>query len=324
MIGKLKRIFRFFYNYLKSGNIKVSVILSKYPLIRYQNQYYQMRFVRNGIQLIKNNLFVPISAIDKFQADFELIERSLKFTSISFDDDEMIVSIFFNNHDIKIIIRNYDSLSTIEDIFSYKVYSFNSESVDDYVIIDIGMNIGIASLYFASFPSVKKVYAYEPFKVNYSLALQNFELNPKISGKINPINAGIDSVSRTIFLPCINEGDVGFGTIEVKNSTNIKTKDSVKIDLIGINEVMKLILKKKSISEKIYLKLDCEGAEYEIMEALSESGEVNKISAIELEWHYKGVDIFENIFRDNNFQINFSNENKNGYTGIIQAINKEY
>lgn len=319
MIGRLKRILRFFYNYFRSGNFKIAIVLSKYSIERYKKVYPKMIFINNGVQLVDYDLFIPVSSINILQSDFELIIRVLQFAKISFDNDEMIVSVSFNNHEIRIIVKNYDTLSTVEDIFSLKIYSFNEDTVDDFIVIDIGMNIGIASLYFASFTKVNFVYGYEPFQVNYTLAGRNFDLNPKLSKKIKPFNSGVDSVSKTIFLPNINEGDLGFSTSDfVNNSIKINQKNKVEITITGINEIVNSILINNN-KKKIYVKLDCEGAEYEILQALSDSSKINNISIIELEWHYKGPSILIEILKKNNFQVIYTDENINGYTGIIKA-----
>jgi FkbM family methyltransferase len=278
---------------------------------------------RNGIYLKNINLLVPIQSIDKFHGDFELISRMAKYTSFSFEDEEMIASVSLNNHVTNIIIRNYDSLSTVEDVFISKTYSFDHDITDNFIVIDIGLNIGIAALYFATFPSVKKVYGYEPFQLNYLIAKKNLELNPGLSKKIIVQNTGVGSKNKLLRVPFMNEGDVGFSTTDfaissVQNNSN-KTAKYVDVNLIGINEVLKEVFENDFANEKIYLKLDCEGAEYEILQALSDNNELKYISVIELEWHYQGAKELMDILEKNNFQITFSDENINGYTGIIRA-----
>ncbi|MDB5118121.1 MAG: FkbM family methyltransferase [Mucilaginibacter sp.] len=282
-----------------------------------------MRCERNGIYLKNINLLVPIQSIDKFHGDFELISRMAQYTSFSFEDEEMIASVSLNNHVTNIIIRNYDSLSTVEDVFISKTYSFDHDITDNFIVIDIGLNIGIAALYFATFPSVKKVYGYEPFQLNYLIAKKNLELNPGLSKKIIVQNTGVGSKNKLLRVPFMNEGDVGFSTTDfaissVQNNSN-KTAKYVDVNLIGINEVLKEVFENDFANEKIYLKLDCEGAEYEILQALSDNNELKCISVIELEWHYQGAKELMDILEKNNFQITFSDENINGYTGIIRA-----
>ena len=68
-----------------------------------------------------------------------------------------------------------------------------SYSAKNSIVIDIGMNVGIASLFFATLPHVEKVYAFEPFKAPYLRAMDNFKLNPALSAKIQAYNFGLSN-----------------------------------------------------------------------------------------------------------------------------------
>jgi hypothetical protein len=71
---------------------------------------------------------------------------------------------------------------------------------NDYVLVDIGMNVGVASLYYASFPNVKAVYSYEPLESAYQKAIENFMLNPEISQKIIAHPFGLEKENMLLSL----------------------------------------------------------------------------------------------------------------------------
>jgi hypothetical protein len=78
-------------------------------------------------------------------------------------------------------VSSEDQLVMLHEIFCCGVYDLRYPG--PVVVWDIGMNVGLASLYFAS-RGARHVVAYEPFEVTYRQALRNFRLNPFLSSVI--------------------------------------------------------------------------------------------------------------------------------------------
>lgn len=139
------------------------------------------------------------------------------------------------------------------DSDEYKIINMNFN--DDDVVIDIGANVGVVSIYLAKkFPNIK-IYSYEAHPHTYSNFLKNIEANNVTN--IIPHNLAVyskDDDNLTITLDIINTGssscfkDGGF------LSENIKT---ISLDTI---------IKSYNIKKLKYLKIDCEGAEFDILE----------------------------------------------------------
>lgn len=77
----------------------------------------------------------------------------------------------------------------------------------------------------------------------------------------------------------------------------------------------------KHQEEKFVLKLDIEGAEYDVLEDLHQSGLLSKVSVIMLEWHYKGYKEITSILEQNGFV--WFHEMLGKDFGFLRAYNRE-
>lgn len=167
------------------------------------------------------------------------------------------------------------------EIFGEEEYGFHTN--ENYFCIDIGMNIGSATLYFASQENVTAVYGFEPCKGVYEKAVSNISINSKeIQEKIHTYNVGLsarDGIENYIAHDGIGESagikKVQDGTEYSENNIEIKTRQASHM-LANIFE---------NHSESCLLKMDCEGAEYEILDDLINSGVIKRVDVIIMEWH---------------------------------------
>src|SRR5204863_9779982 len=74
-------------------------------------------------------------------------------------------------------------------------------------------------------------------------------------------------------------------------------------------------------SEKIVVKIDCEGAEYEILEKLYLNGLLSRVDVLMIEWHLKGPQSICDLLIKSNFGI-VSLLPYNKVAGMIYAFNK--
>ena len=75
---------------------------------------------------------------------------------------------------------------------------------------------------------------------------------------------------------------------------NNENAEKRKVQILEAStEINNIILENKQ--KKIILKIDCEGAEYEILENLFASKIINKIDVILLEWHDNGAEPIEKL-----------------------------
>jgi FkbM family methyltransferase len=231
-----------------------------------------------------------------------LLERLVKAGfQLSLEKDK----VFLQSDYVKINVETREDIFIFNEIFNTWDYNFLLPTQQSVVVIDIGMNVGMASLYFASQPTVTKVYSFEPFERTFHQAKYNFSINPVFTEKIAPHNFGLSSEDSTqeVYYNYENKGRVGiWGTELIKNS--FTTKEVVKLFFKDVSVVLNEIFLAHQNCVFV-LKIDCEGSEYDIFENFESSGLLNdsRVKALMMEWHIKGNKPLETILIKTGFNV---------------------
>jgi FkbM family methyltransferase len=151
----------------------------------------------------------------------------------------------------------------IEDEYGLK----NIEFFDNDIVLDIGANIGCISIYLAKkFPNIR-ILSYEAHPVNFQNLLENMEANGVTN--VTPFNLAVlneTGKQMNIYFDSQNSGASSSYTIK-------KSHHIAKVETISLDD----ILIQNNISRLKLLKMDCEGAEFDILQGSQ------KINTIEIE-----------------------------------------
>lgn len=157
---------------------------------------------------------------------------------------------------------------------------------ENSVVIDIGAHVGMYSLY-ASRSKNTKVYAFEPSPENFSLLQENIQEN-SLTNQVfaRPFAVGPMSGRMRLYLRHKASGlhsflPVSKATFQItyrKASTN-----EISLDVPCIS--LKDIFDQHNIFHCNVLKIDCEGAEYDILYALPKTY-FSRIQTILVEYHH--------------------------------------
>ena len=210
-------------------------------------------------------------------------------------------------------INSTEELLILEEVFINGIY--NVEVKHPYTFIDIGMNVGITSLFFASKPLCKRIVAFEPFQPTLYFARKNLEKN-KLAEKIQVNEVGLGYPPRTLN---INYSEASKGSVGINGVAPYIEKADTRVELLPIIDVFETL--KDITDKKIILKIDCEGSEYEILERLNETGLLPRFDVIMIEWHIKGPAPLQKILSDNDFEI-LSMGKHNLNIGMLYAFKK--
>lgn len=164
----------------------------------------------------------------------------------------------------------------LNEILNLNVYNNDFVSVSEGdIVIDIGVNFGLFSL---------DALQYNPSKII------GFEPNPRLNEFFKKMNIPLVELNQAAISD--KNGKVTFYENEFPGRSSLHSnmstntiKSSYEVNVYNINDVL-------TKYDKInYFKVDCEGAEYEIFEAIDMNVLSNKIDKIAIEFHNPPTDL---------------------------------
>ena len=172
-------------------------------------------------------------------------------------------------------------------------------------------HIGLFALFSCKLCPNGKIFCYEPVKENFELLEQNIQLNNISNIIIQNTAVSKDSSFVKIFL----DDDFSAHSMYQENKNSINVKSYSFSDIIKNNNISKCNL----------LKLDCEGAEYEIIDSLSDELFM-KIDNIVMEYHFadsKPQLVNELLGKIENKKFIISKNPHKNNMGFLTATNKK-
>jgi FkbM family methyltransferase len=182
-------------------------------------------------------------------------------------------------------------------------------------VVDVGANQGFFSLYAASKGAT--VCAFEPCTENFEILKWNVE-NNCFGDQVKMFNAAVTGTQGQVPLFVFEDtsGEIDLATVTTSNKyvggARVQTRctESVTLDSL-INDL--------SISKCDLLKMDCEGAEYEILRSTSRDS-FRKIARIVMECHDHRMEEAAIILRNAGFETVCVGS---GWLGILRATNTQ-
>ena len=181
-------------------------------------------------------------------------------------------AVFETTTDLKIKIRvkstDLMALTNVWMINEYDIDGFEINPSD--IIIDVGAHIGLFSLFVSQFCKTGKIFSFEPIRENFDLLVSNLGLNH--TENVFPFNVGVSKKSGKLNLFLNND--------QSAHSIFPKGSESITVEATSLQK----IFDEKQISSCKLLKLDCEGAEYDIIDSLPMEY-LDKIQNMAIEYH---------------------------------------
>jgi FkbM family methyltransferase len=229
-----------------------------------------------------NVLFAEEAKLAFFRRNRKLIDNP-KWDSLFRTAHNQGVEVIFFDSEKELLYLKKDGITVVIDddygvfieILIDRVYMLSPQLTGNFCVFDVGMNRGLASLFFAANPNCTKIIGFELENSIYGKALQNFALNKTLAEKIVPYNFGLwnengeidvctcETASYTGIASCISEQKHLTAKMQEK-----KLKSVVKATVKKSSEIFAPMLAEIKPDVKKVLKIDIEGAEYAVFEDL--------------------------------------------------------
>lgn len=178
---------------------------------------------------------------------------------------------------VRMMVRSKMDIWSVKETFLDGFYDrYGTQVQNGWIVIDIGAAIGDYSIHTAFGRPRTVIYAFEPYPESYQLLLKNLTLNA--IDNVFAFQEAVWSQSGRLALNLIEEEPLKIAS--QSPSEMAETNDVMMVEAVTLEQV----LERQALVKVDLLKLDCEGAEYEIlMKAPAKT--LAKIQRIVMEYH---------------------------------------
>lgn len=220
--------------------------------------------------------------------------------------EDGLFQVYVPSKNCRFLVRkgNPSDLSTIKVVCEHDEYAFLYPFLVGKLVVDVGANIGDTAVLFIH-KGAKQVEAFEIHPLLFNLAKKNIELNG-LSEKANIYDYGIGSIDGEMTMRDDSSlgPTAGFGLKEAKYGKQV---------IVKLKSLSSLI---KRLGKIEVLKMDCEGAEFEIFGNLK-ADDLSKIDVIGLEYHRNPEPLIKK-FKSNGFNVKIVSGNDS--LGLLLAV----
>lgn len=169
----------------------------------------------------------------------------------------------------------------VKDVFIAEEYTPRGFEINETdTVVDVGGNIGAFAVFAARRAQRGRVISIEPVSENFSLLVHNLLVNG--CRNATSVRAAIARVAGPLPIHLSGEGS---GSHSIHPTLLETTKHSEEVDGLTLAD----IFSRFEVQRCDFLKLDCEGAEFEILEGLPDDVGA-RIGKVAMEYHTNSID----------------------------------
>jgi FkbM family methyltransferase len=174
------------------------------------------------------------------------------------------------------LVRNIGALYTVVDVFALDAYECDWELEDDPVVVDIGANIGAWVLRLAEQRPRLKGLCYEPDPAAVAYLTRNLEAN----GLADRVEARSEAVSDQTGTALLHQAEPGDGTSSLQSVSHVSHFErDTPVRTVSFSDAIQHVPGYVSL-----VKIDCEGAEYDIVGS-SSADAWQQVKRVVVEYH---------------------------------------
>ena len=221
---------------------------------------------------------------------------------------------------VRLALTCWEELFIAHEVLHRNLYNISINH--PFHVMDVGMNTGTSALFFASMIGCERVSGYELFRPTAERAVQNIALNPGLCDKIECFPYGLGHKDDHLVLDYFPEykGSVGRdGLPQYAHPKGVKlTRQREAVEIRAVVPVLRQLLHEAG-NKKLVCKVDCEGAEYEIMTSLAAEGLLSLVSVFLIEWHLRGPHELKKLLAEAGFTCLSLDEDSDNH-GMLYAF----
>ena len=186
--------------------------------------------------------------------------------------------------------KKWDNVNVVKGVVNDYTYG----DIFYGTVVDIGANIGSFAILAAKKKQTQMVYAYEPSRLNYDYLVKNTELN-SVDHKVKCFRKALGCCGRTKLYT--DPGNCGAFSMFHKYEGEEEVECTT----------LRSIVKENNLNYIDFLKIDCEGCEYEMLDRDRDILEMVHNIRMEVHWNKKPSryknDFLEKLLISEGFQI---------------------
>lgn len=192
-------------------------------------------------------------------------------------------AILAQGHGVTLRLEIAEEVHLLHEIFVQDCYGLAVPG--RWRVLDIGGNAGFAALSFAVRPEVSEVLSFEPFGPTAEAYRRNLLLNPALGPKIQLRPVGLSDQDGEVtadYVPELRGSMSTAGLGQWREASDVRSVP-VTLRLRRASEELRAWIGQSS--DPIFAKVDCEGAEYQILPELAAAGLLTRLKVLIIEWH---------------------------------------
>ncbi|MBU1151396.1 FkbM family methyltransferase [Patescibacteria group bacterium] len=203
----------------------------------------------------------------------------------------------FLNFELDLPVETEADKSVLREVFLDRDYLCLEDLIRQAgVVVDIGAHIGLFSIYAKCLNTKIALFSYEPDVRNFGLMKEALRANKFLDR---------DSVLKNVAVGAENGRRKFYLSEDSHNHSFLGEGKEVMVDVIDMVKILARDLQGKKCD---LLKMDCEGAEFEILRSMNRE-QFDKISNIYVEYHEgegRSARELGEILRENGFKVKMS------------------
>lgn len=309
----MRRVLKFIFCLFTTRRWRLSWVFSNWYLAGSANSLRNLNCADNYLVHRLSGNRISLDQIQVFHPRLDWLNWVLQNFQFETAQDWPLLVLNEKEEQLLLPIRSVNDVLVLVEVFRDNVYKW--EPAGETIMLDFGMNNGIVCLEAAFSGCFRHIYAYELVPDTYNNAIESIALNPALKSKISTFNVGVGGVGRTVDTSMFEAGSIVANIYEAASGPSKPNE----VRVLPAGEILWACNEENPVSQ-IFIKMDIEGAELEVMESLEAYNALGLVNCFIIEWHRNLLLPICEILKRNGFSFRYTRFEANNQMGMIYAF----